>query len=150
MLKQNPSQVLPKKLLKGATVHFYCLFDESRFWDICRIMELILSWRRPLSYRNQSFDLRSKSMDWFLYDKGLRHERANWLCKHMKKVRSSQPCISINFCKVQVLPCEYRSLPLGQLSSNNFIINSFIVNKIWALKKTEKKNINSFHCLTHF
>ena len=28
---------------------------------------LTLSWRRPLSYRNQSIDLRSKSMDWFLY-----------------------------------------------------------------------------------
>ena len=34
---------------------------------------LTLSWRRPLSYRN----LRSKSMDWFLYDNGLRHERVN-------------------------------------------------------------------------
>ena len=29
----------------------------------------------PLSYRNQSIDLQSKSMDWFLYDKGLLHER---------------------------------------------------------------------------
>ena len=28
-----------------------------------------------LSYRNQSIDLRSKSMDWFLYDRDLRHER---------------------------------------------------------------------------
>ena len=28
-----------------------------------------------LSYRNQSIDLRSKSMDWFLYDDGLRLER---------------------------------------------------------------------------
>ena len=31
----------------------------------------------PLSYRNQSIDLRSKSMDWFLYDDGIRHERVN-------------------------------------------------------------------------
>ena len=38
---------------------------------------LTLSWRRPLSYRNQCIDLGSKSMDWFLCDKGLRHERAN-------------------------------------------------------------------------
>ena len=29
---------------------------------------LTLSWRRPLSYRNQS-------IDWFVYDSGLRHER---------------------------------------------------------------------------
>ena len=38
-------------------------------------MTLTLSWRRPLSYRKQSIDLLPKSMDWFLYDKGLRHER---------------------------------------------------------------------------
>ena len=37
--------------------------------------QLTLSWRRPLSYRNQSIDLQSKSMDWFLYDNGPRHER---------------------------------------------------------------------------
>ena len=28
----------------------------------------LISWRRPLSYRNQSIDLLCKSMDWFLYD----------------------------------------------------------------------------------
>ena len=36
---------------------------------------LTLSRRRPLSYRNQSIDLESKSMDWFLYDNGLRLEK---------------------------------------------------------------------------
>ena len=36
---------------------------------------LTLSRRRPLSYRNQSIDLQSKSMDWFLYDNDLRLER---------------------------------------------------------------------------
>ena len=39
---------------------------------------LTLSWRRPISYRNQSTDLLCNSMDWFLYDIGLRHERVNW------------------------------------------------------------------------
>ena len=39
------------------------------------ILILTLSWRRPISYRNQSIDFRSKSMDWFLYDIGLCHER---------------------------------------------------------------------------
>ena len=29
--------------------------------------------RRPLSYRNQSIDLLCKSMDWFIYNRGLRH-----------------------------------------------------------------------------
>ena len=40
-------------------------------------ISLTLSRRRPLSYRNQSIDLLRKSMDWFLYDNGLRHERVN-------------------------------------------------------------------------
>ena len=40
--------------------------------------DLTLSWRRPLSYRNQSIDLPSKSMEWFLYDNDLRHERVNF------------------------------------------------------------------------
>ena len=38
---------------------------------------LTLSWQRSLSYRNQSVDLESKSVDWFLYDSKLRHERVN-------------------------------------------------------------------------
>ena len=36
---------------------------------------LTLSWRRPMSYRNQSIDLLRNSMDWFLDDIGLPHER---------------------------------------------------------------------------
>ena len=39
------------------------------------ILGLTLSWQSSLSYRNQFTDLQSKSMDWFLYDRGLRHER---------------------------------------------------------------------------
>ena len=38
-------------------------------------INLTCLWRGPLSYRNQSIDLQSKSVDWFLYDNGLRHER---------------------------------------------------------------------------
>ena len=38
---------------------------------------LTLSWQRSVSYRNQFIDLQSKSIDWFLYDKGIRHERVN-------------------------------------------------------------------------
>ena len=40
---------------------------------------LTLSWRRPTSYRNQSIDLQSKLMNWFLYDISLRHERVKFL-----------------------------------------------------------------------
>ena len=45
--------------------------------DIWGVNKSTLSWQRPLSCRKQSADLRSKSMDWFLYDNGLRHERVN-------------------------------------------------------------------------
>ena len=41
---------------------------------------LTLSWRRALSYRNQSIDLQSKLIDWFLYNNGLCHERVNRHC----------------------------------------------------------------------
>ena len=44
---------------------------------VMKIKNLTLSWRRPISYRNQSTDLLRKSMDSFLYDIGLRHERVN-------------------------------------------------------------------------
>ena len=37
---------------------------------------LTLSRRRSLSYRNQSIDLQSKSMDWSLYDRDFRLETA--------------------------------------------------------------------------
>ena len=40
MLRQKPTQVLPKRLLEEATIHFYYLFDESHFSDTCTIMEL--------------------------------------------------------------------------------------------------------------
>ena len=38
-------------------------------------VSITLSWRRSLSYRNQSIDLLCKSIGWFLYDRDHRHER---------------------------------------------------------------------------
>ena len=54
------------------TVRFAC--SKRPIW------QLTLSWRRPLSYKNQSIYLLSKSINWFLYYTGLRHERVkrNW------------------------------------------------------------------------
>ena len=47
--------------------------------ELSGIVKLCLthSWRRSLPYRNQSIDLQGKSMDWFLYDKSIHHERVN-------------------------------------------------------------------------
>ena len=47
---------------------------------------LTLSWRMPFSYRNQSIDLLRISMDWFLYDNDLCHER-------VKNLLSCKSCI---------------------------------------------------------
>ena len=52
---------------------------------------LTLSRRRPLSYRNQSIDLLRKSMDWFLYDNGLRLEKVKDFCIITDKFRRFTP-----------------------------------------------------------
>ena len=56
------------------------------------LFSLTLSWRRPLSYWNQSIDLQSKSMDWFLYDNGLRLEKV----KSIRIMRRHPPCFHFN------------------------------------------------------
>ena len=43
---------------------------------------LTFSSRRSLVYRNQPIDLLCKLMDWFLYDKDIRHERVKMLFTH--------------------------------------------------------------------
>ena len=63
---------------------------------------LTLSRRRMLLYRNHSIDLRSKSMDWFLYDNGLRLERVKKKTKTQTKVSTCQnveiPTLLTQFC----------------------------------------------------
>ena len=53
-------------MLKGSTIHFYCLFDEPLFSNMCTYLDTIIECRE-----------------------------LNGLCKHMKKVRSSQAAILI-------------------------------------------------------
>ena len=51
----------------------------------------------PWSYRNQSIDLPNKSMDWFLYDHSIRHERVK--------------CTLINSCLYKKdIECEVREI----------------------------------------
>ena len=63
-----------------------CFFPNERVVVYLNWFELLFfliwltfSWRRPLSYRNQSTDLRCTSMDWVLYDRDLLHERVEVL-----------------------------------------------------------------------
>ena len=55
-------------------------YEEECFWA----GSLTLSWERYLSYRNQSIDLPCKSMDRFLYDRDLRHERIKDALTYLK------------------------------------------------------------------
>ena len=47
-----------------------------------------------LSNRNQSIDLQSKSMDWFLYDRDLRHEKVNTRQQFSQKKLQLKPFVS--------------------------------------------------------
>ena len=57
-------------------------FQKDYFLEIQFIVNgskpLTLSWWRSLPYRNQSIDLQSELMDWFLCDRDLCHERINY------------------------------------------------------------------------
>ena len=86
---------------KLLVLFFYKIFPASMslsffFW-FAPNDSLTLSRRRPISYRNQSTDLLRKSMDWFLYDIGLRPERVK-----RKQQRSNSTFSSLNLSNVNV------------------------------------------------
>ena len=81
MKKENgcsiTSRLISRKKLRR--IFIYCpqmstIPEEVAIITIINIFLLTLSWRRPLSYTNQSTDLLCILMDWFLYDNSLRYE----------------------------------------------------------------------------
>ena len=86
----------------------------------------------PLSYRNQSIDLQSKSMDWFLYDNSLRHERVKVSISTLSMNKSTLRdkincnCARNNFISL-IISLEYIiSLPWGScISQNNLSYTGF-------------------------
>ena len=69
--------------LRMRTLFTQCRIRENQY-ILRSVLFVTLSWRRSLSYRNQTIDLLCKSiinglqtMDWFLYERDLRHERVN-------------------------------------------------------------------------
>ena len=63
--------------------------------------KLTLSCQRPLSYRNQSIDLPSKSINWNLYDNGLRHESV----KRLQKSSEEKSYLFMNDTKLFCIYC---------------------------------------------
>ena len=119
-----------------------------------KMLALTLSWRRPLSYRNQSTDLPPKSMDWFLYDNGLHHEignesgcfsaknilsNKNWAARNCKSLLFLLPFL-INFFKYSNIlsssaSANFAACPiLGYLCPPNKE-SHFRRNKMFRLKR---------------
>ena len=91
-----------------------------------------LSWQSSLSYRNQSIDLQSKTLDWFLYDRDLRHERVN-----IKESRTTPSTISnfliVNFKQIQVIKgFLYFSYKLRRLGKRGNILIPTQTILIWG------------------
>ena len=65
-------------LITGVWVWYFLwnflIFERAASEKPQKCATLTLSWRRSLLYRNQSIDLPSNSMDWFLYHRDLHHE----------------------------------------------------------------------------
>ena len=67
--------------------------QERHLNDVAIVSVLLaLSWGRSLSYRNQSIDVQSKVMDWFLYDRDLLHERVNF-----ENIQHIMSCLVLTF-----------------------------------------------------
>ena len=107
---------------------------EFKSWKLC----LTLSRRRPLSYRNQSFDLLPKSMDWFLYDNGLRLERAKRMFTQMTEA-SALSCDKLSSFRIMAMK-ETESLPYElQYILFKIMLQSVSFNSSWNKNEFSKK-----------
>ena len=78
MTKYNLLKFLNTSNISLKVILFDFVFSQIHGKDYSKNMNITFInsfMREVLSYRNQSIDLLSKSMDRFLYDRGLRHER---------------------------------------------------------------------------
>ena len=88
--------------------------------------QLTLSWWKPLSYRNQSIDLLPKSMDWFLYDNGLRYERVKLEHRSLfKKVKSQS--ILVLYITVKIGWVELTNSVNGRVGHDHFIQHELLL-----------------------
>ena len=68
--------ILQLKLLTTFPQTFHFGLDVSQGLKYASDKPLTLLWRRSLSYKTQSINMQSKSINWFLYDWDLLHESA--------------------------------------------------------------------------
>ena len=103
--------------MNSAYIVNICLFGQTT-------KPLTLSWRRPLSYRNQFIDLLCKSVDWLLYDNGLRHETVNQLwALEISKIKAT--------LRVDAWPCLFIKKTTNVCHKT--LVSSFLYNdKSWV------------------
>ena len=106
MDENNTSESLLKWNVNFSNKARFFLLLENRIIQACL---LTLSWRRSLSYRNQSIDLLNTSMDWFLYDNGPRHERVKMQLVLIFVV------VSLHFSNLIVKTLQYRQMKVIRL-----------------------------------
>ena len=119
----NPPRCYFGTILEKYETHYRTSIKYSLLFCIAGLAftgkDLTLSRWRSLSYRNQSIDLKTKSMDWFLYDKVLRHERVNMLLPISFMLSSQETIWSLKICELYqkasqnipiiVLTCTYNN-----------------------------------------
>ena len=99
---------------------------------------LTLWWRQPLSYWNQSIHLLRKSMDWFLYDNGCRHERVKRCFKNFEAQFILAIFIIYFFRLIEILDviystCEKKFFLNLKLYPHLFISFGFIIFCYWLI-----------------
>ena len=98
-----------------------------------RFCRLTLSWRRSLSYRNQCTDLLCKSMDWFLFDRDLRHERVNswvlWNYSLLKRFKAFYDSILLYYIEHfrELFYPVFRLLKWETIQDKQFIIIIYLL-----------------------
>ena len=93
-IKDNIKNSILTHVLEYNYIYVRSCFSAIKIWLVKKVIFFdTFSWWWSLSYRSQSIDLLFQSVDWFLYDRDLRHERVKIitsLFKHAKnQIKSS-------------------------------------------------------------
>ena len=137
---------------------YYQLFYIIYKTVVTTFRDLIISWRRSLSWRNQSIDLHLKTVIWFLYVRDLCHERGKSIFPRFKtgrpptlEKRLQVSFFLMNFAKFllmllkRICVGEKETLPIGLspkyqelfLSQGNLFCTQFeIQRKMYYNKQT--------------
>ena len=114
-------------MLKGATIHFYCLFDQEYYrTKLFNILGL-------LNHIFQTSVLIMECME------------LNWLCKRIKKIRSNQAAIPVlNWMKLESFPVSLRlnrfqeSYTQPAFTCSKLTIET--LKKVWNMFKVNNKD----------